>query len=102
MIFGLNFFRCDKKSTRDKRFQYKSVKLFVRRHQSAMARSAVVFSVVITLTTVSQVWGACSDYTCAYNPPEGKSKVTMIIDSGDNCAYNTQAGDTYPPPRGDF
>ena len=99
--FGINIFVAIKRLTRVGRFLYKNVKLFVSRHQSVMARSGVMFSVVITMTaTISQVWGACSDYTCSYNPDDGKSKVTMTIDSGDNCAYNTQAGDSYPPPRG--
>ena len=65
-----------------------------------MARSGVMLSVAVITITISQAWGACQDYTCSYNPPEGKSKTTMTIDTGDSCAYNTQAGDSYPPPRG--
>ena len=79
---------------------YKNGKKPVTGHQSVMARSGVMLSVAVITITISQAWGACQDYTCSYNPPEGKSKTTMTIDTGDSCAYNTQAGDSYPPPRG--
>ena len=65
-----------------------------------MGRSGVILLVAFSAFTISQVWGACDDYTCEYNPPDGIYKKTMTIDAGDRCNYDTQEGDTYPPPRG--
>merc|ERR1719219_791314 len=65
-----------------------------------MDRSGVMLFVAISTITITQVWGACSDYTCDYNAPKGISKTSMTIDIGDRCNYNTQEGERYPPPRG--
>ena len=67
---------------------------------STMGRSSVMLFVAISTITITQVWGACVDYTCAYNAPDGVSKTSMTVDAGDKCGYFTQAGDTYPGPRG--
>ena len=65
-----------------------------------MGRSGVMLFVAISTITITQVWGACSDFTCVYKPDKGNYKEVMTVDTGDRCAYNTQAGDRYPPPRG--
>ena len=66
-----------------------------------MGRSGVMLFVAISTITISQVWGACTDYVCTYNPPEGKSKTTMTVDVGDKCNYETNVdGESYPRPKG--
>ena len=65
-----------------------------------MGRSGVMLFVAISTITISQVWGACKDFTCTYNPPKGHLQETMYVDAGDKCGYYTQEGDRYPPPRG--
>ena len=73
-------------------------------YQSTMGRSGVMLFVAISTITISQAWGACSDFTCTYKPTQGGQgnlKEVMTVDTGDKCAYNTQEGDRYPPPRGE-
>merc|ERR550539_2138530 len=65
-----------------------------------MGRSAVMLFVTISTITIIQVWGACVDFTCTYNPPKGDLKETITVDQGDKCGYYTQPGDSYPPPKG--
>ena len=55
----------------------------------------------ISTITISQVWGACSDYVAYYNAPDGKSKDSMTVDVGDRCNYETNKdGESYPRPKG--
>ena len=66
-----------------------------------MGRSGVILFVAISTITISQVWGACSDYVAYYNAPDGKSKDSMDVDVGDRCNYDTNKdGESYPRPKG--
>ena len=65
-----------------------------------MIRPGVMLFVAISTITITQVWGACSDFTCVYKPDKGNYKEVMTVDTGDKCEYNTQEGNSYPPPRG--
>ena len=66
-----------------------------------MGRSGVILFVAISTITITQVWGACSDYVAYYNAPHGKSKDSMDVDVGDRCNYETNKdGESYPRPKG--
>merc|ERR1712115_247922 len=61
-----------------------------------MIRSGIMLFLAISSITITQVWGACYDYTCKH----GLLPEKMYVDKGDRCAYNTQKGKRYPPPDG--
>merc|ERR1712168_172142 len=69
-----------------------------------MSQTGVRLSLLLSILTISKVFGACEDYTCKYEdyiPGEpGKSITRIPVDYGDKCNYDTQEGKDYPPPEG--
>merc|ERR1712055_108215 len=68
-----------------------------------MSQTGVRLSLLLSILTISKVFGGCFDFTCRYEFPDGVSRTWIPVDVGDkHCEYNTHPPENqfYPPPQG--
>merc|ERR1712168_728650 len=79
-----------------------------------MSQTGVRLFLLLSILTISKVFGGCFDFTCRHQFPDGVSRTWIPVDVGvsrtwipvdvgdKHCEYNTHPAENkfYPPPQG--